>query len=99
MIAAEQHKQHKRRRHRATRRIYKNKTPGPGETTPTPESLRRLKSGVSLNQVNRGTGISISHLSRVFNGERKFGSDNLRAVAAFLGVSTDRVLEELARVE
>jgi transcriptional regulator with XRE-family HTH domain len=70
----------------------------PGTVTPTPEALRRLAPGTSLNDIERGTGISVSHLSRVFNGRRNLSSDNLQAVAGYLGVAVDKLLSELQRV-
>jgi hypothetical protein len=91
-------KRSKRSRPVAAPRRHRAHVPTKGEVTPTPDSLQRLSPDTSLNDIERGTGISVSHLSRVFNGKRNFSSDNLQAVSAYLGVSVDRLLAELAKV-
>lgn len=65
-------------------------------TARTPHLLVRLRPGVSLCQLSDRTGLSLSLLSRLFNGKRRLTVNVTRRVAQALDVSTDRVMDVLA---
>lgn len=52
--------------------------------------------GTSLHTISTATGISVSHLSRVFRGERKPSMDVLTSIAAYLGITIDKLVAKLA---
>ncbi len=57
--------------------------------------------GLNLSDVARGTGISISHINRVFNGNRTPSLPVLRKVAKYLNVDLTELsgyLETKARM-
>jgi transcriptional regulator with XRE-family HTH domain len=57
----------------------------------TPRSLRSLRAGVSVGDVARGTGLSPSHLSRVFNGRRTPSMRTALKIALFVGCTIDEL--------
>lgn len=46
----------------------------------------------SRGEISRGTGLSLSHVSRVFSGARKPSLTTLKRLAAYLGVNIDVVV-------
>lgn len=52
---------------------------------------------VSLSDISRGTGLSLSHISRVFNVNRKPSMDAASAIANYLGITIDTLYAELSR--
>jgi transcriptional regulator with XRE-family HTH domain len=54
---------------------------------------RRLKK--TLTAIAQETGISLSHLSRIFSGKRQPSWENAQAIAASLGISTDELAVKL----
>lgn len=55
----------------------------------TPRALRSLKAGTSVGDVARGTGITHSHISRIFNGRRTPSMACAVKIANFLGITLD----------
>lgn len=54
---------------------------------------------VSLSLAHRDTGLSLSHLSRVFGGHRTPSTRVLVKLARYLQVTTDALLTELSRIQ
>lgn len=48
---------------------------------------------VSRGDIARGTGISLSMVSRIFSGKRAPGTGNEAKIAAYLGMRLDRFRE------
>lgn len=51
--------------------------------------------GRSLSDIARGTGLSLSHVCRVFSGKRAPSMGTARTIAGFLGTTTDKLYESL----
>lgn len=51
--------------------------------------------GESLNDLHRGTRISISYLSRIRGGLRIPGTKTAQKIAMYVGMSTDDLLAEI----
>ena len=54
--------------------------------------LRRLRGRVSLREVNRRTGVSISYLSQIERGEKQPGANVVRKLADLYRVDADQLL-------
>ena len=71
------------------------------QSLPPRISTRVDYDSLNLSDVARGTGISISHVNRVFNGNRTPSLPNLRKIAAYLKVDLTELsgfLESKARM-
>ena len=55
--------------------------------------LKRLRGRVSLREVNRRTGVSISYLSQIERGEKKPGTNVVRKLADLYRVDADQLLK------
>ena len=55
--------------------------------------LRRLRGRVSLREVNRRTGVSISYLSQIERGEKQPGANVVRKLADLYRVDADQLLK------
>lgn len=58
----------------------------------TPRSLRSISPQTSIGDVARGTGISVSHVSRIFNGRRMPRLDTAQKIANYLQVTVDQLM-------
>lgn len=63
----------------------------------TPAKLSLLVAGASLGRLAHGTGLTVAHLSRIFNGKRQPSFRTAGKIAAYLGVSMDALNTVLAR--
>jgi len=63
------------------------------------ESLQVGERKVNLSEIARGTGKSLATLSRIFSGDRTPGLRTGQAIAAYLGISLDHLLAELALLQ
>jgi transcriptional regulator with XRE-family HTH domain len=61
----------------------------------TPATLRTLAPGVSLCALSKLTGIALSHLSRIFSGQRGLTIDKARIIAKAVGRSITDVADVL----
>lgn len=58
--------------------------------------LDKLK--FSRGDISRGTGISLSMVSRIFSGQRAPGTATEAKIAAYLGMRLDRFREEWTKL-
>jgi transcriptional regulator with XRE-family HTH domain len=54
--------------------------------------------GNSRGEISRATGISKTHLSKIFSGSRNPSLDCARKISAYLGISTDDLCFALSSV-
>lgn len=54
-----------------------------------------LERPICLSEIQRGTGISLAHLSKIFKGTRTPSSRTARAIAQHLRVTTDALYGQL----
>lgn len=66
---------------------------GPGQPTYV------LGTTHTLSDVARGTGLSLSHVSRVFSGKRAPTVQAARRIARYLGIEVGELLSQLERLE
>jgi transcriptional regulator with XRE-family HTH domain len=52
---------------------------------------------INLSQISRDTGISVSHLSRIFSGKRDPSVPNAKKISQVLDVSLDCLIEGLPK--
>jgi transcriptional regulator with XRE-family HTH domain len=66
-----------------------------------PQRVRTMADFANLNlsDVARGTGISVSHVSRIFNGLRTPSLDVAETIAKYLGVGLTEFTKFLATVK
>jgi len=50
---------------------------------------------ITLSDVSRSTGVSLSHVSRIMSGQRKPSLDVASKIAAYLGVSIEELMHML----
>lgn len=60
--------------------------------------FKQKVSGLNRTAMHRRTGISVSHISRVFNGVRMPSSEKLAEIAADLGVSMEALFDYLKTI-
>jgi transcriptional regulator with XRE-family HTH domain len=53
--------------------------------------MREILGEATLGDVARGTGLSKSHVSKIFSGNRKPGLEAVARLAAYLGITIDDV--------
>jgi transcriptional regulator with XRE-family HTH domain len=53
----------------------------------------------SLTQISQETGLSLSHISRIFSGDRNPSWDNAKLIADCLDISVDRLSTILQEVD
>jgi transcriptional regulator with XRE-family HTH domain len=66
-----------------------------GKNGTTPDAIKRLVPGMSLRRLARGSGLSVTLLSKVVNGRRRLTMDTAKALAAFLRLPLQTVVEAL----
>jgi transcriptional regulator with XRE-family HTH domain len=64
--------------------------------TPTEDEMEEKK---SLGQISRETGVSLSHISRIFAGKRKPSFATAQAIAVCLGITTDELATKLGGID
>lgn len=57
----------------------------------TPEKLRALGTSTSMCQLARAVGVTVPHMSRIFNNKRTPSLTTAAKMAAYLGISIDRL--------
>lgn len=65
----------------------------------TPAKLMAIAPDASLGRLAAGTGMTVAHLSRIFNGKRSPSFKAAGKIAAYLGVTMDALNTVLARDE
>jgi hypothetical protein len=88
----------------ATHPIHTPYTPPSGEapivTPATPgEPVRVMGTDYNLSDIARGTGMSLSHICRVFKGQRTPSIRAASAIAGYIGVSVDQLYAALGRIK
>lgn len=82
-------------------------TSTPSSNTPVAPAIERVPGKAirvfgtehSYSAIHRGTGLSLSHVSRMFNGHRMPSGDALNQVAGYLGVSLDELYRYLSSIQ
>lgn len=69
------------------------------KTRPNNITAVREKAGLTIEQLSEKTGISISYLSRMSNGERNVSIKNLNKIAQALKVTPSELIEDQPAVE
>lgn len=76
-----------------------SRTPGSrktrGTAAVTPRALTRLRPDVSLRSLSEQTGVSLSLLSRLFNGKRRLTVRVARLLATALDMDVEAVMDAL----
>jgi transcriptional regulator with XRE-family HTH domain len=62
---------------------------------PTPHILTFLRPGTTLGALHRATGISISMLSKLFNGQRRPSLATAERIATSLGITLEKLSDGL----
>lgn len=57
---------------------------------------RAPKRILTLSEMHRRTKISLAHLCKVYNGQRKLSADALHKVALAQGISMEQILAQIA---